>query len=127
VYCCHSNLLSGSTLLGTYIIAGPPEAKTYERRGPQTDRHLPQSPFTCQFCQITTFCLGFYTVNVKIIILRTVLAQGKNVFRKKTEVIKNLISWHECYIILRGLGSDKIRFASFASDSIERENLSILL
>jgi hypothetical protein len=28
--------------------------------GPQTDKYLPQSPFTCQFCKITTFGIAFY-------------------------------------------------------------------
>jgi hypothetical protein len=33
-----------------------------EGRGPQTDKYLPQSPFTCQFFQMTTFCFGIYMV-----------------------------------------------------------------
>jgi hypothetical protein len=28
--------------------------------GPQTDEHLPQSPFTGQFLLMATFCLAFY-------------------------------------------------------------------
>ena len=28
--------------------------------GPQTDKHLPQSPFTCKYFQMTTFCIAFY-------------------------------------------------------------------
>jgi hypothetical protein len=34
----------------TYKIARPPQTKkTYEGRGPQTDKHLPQSLFNGQF------------------------------------------------------------------------------
>ncbi len=28
--------------------------------GPQTDKHLPQSPLTCQFFSMTTFCIAFF-------------------------------------------------------------------
>jgi hypothetical protein len=28
--------------------------------GPQTDKHLPQSPFTGEFFKMTTFCIAFY-------------------------------------------------------------------
>jgi hypothetical protein len=28
--------------------------------GPQTDKHLPQSPVTVQFFWMTTFCIAFY-------------------------------------------------------------------
>ncbi len=34
---------------GTHKIAGPLQTKTKEWRGPQTDIHLPQSPFTVKF------------------------------------------------------------------------------
>ncbi len=37
------------TRLKTYKIARPPQTKTWERRGPQTDKHLPQSPFIGKF------------------------------------------------------------------------------
>ncbi len=37
------------TRFRTYKIARPPKAKTWEERGPQTDKHMPQSPFTFQF------------------------------------------------------------------------------
>jgi hypothetical protein len=33
----------------TYKIALPPQTKTYEGRGPQTDKHLPKSPFSGKF------------------------------------------------------------------------------
>jgi hypothetical protein len=36
------------TRFRTCKIARPPETKTWERRGPHTDKHLPQSPFTGQ-------------------------------------------------------------------------------
>ncbi len=32
--------------------------------GPQTDKHLPQSPFTSQLFQITTFGIDFYQSNL---------------------------------------------------------------
>ncbi len=35
-----------------------------EGRGPQTDKHLPQSPFTGQLFQITTFGISFYQSNI---------------------------------------------------------------
>jgi hypothetical protein len=34
-----------------------------EGRGPQTDKYLPQSPFTGKFSQMTTFSFGVFTVN----------------------------------------------------------------
>jgi hypothetical protein len=37
------------TRFRTYKIALPPPKKTYEGRGPQTDKHLPPSAFTGQF------------------------------------------------------------------------------
>jgi hypothetical protein len=37
------------TRFRTYKIATPPLTKTYEGRGPQTDKNLPQSIFTGQF------------------------------------------------------------------------------
>ncbi len=37
------------TKLRTYKIGRPPQTKTQEERGPQTDKHLPQSPFTGKF------------------------------------------------------------------------------
>jgi hypothetical protein len=37
------------TRFRTYNIALTPQTKTYERRGPQTDKHLPLSPFLGQF------------------------------------------------------------------------------
>jgi hypothetical protein len=33
---------------------------SWELRVPQTDKHLPQSPFTGHFCSMTTFCIAFY-------------------------------------------------------------------
>jgi hypothetical protein len=36
------------TRLRTYKIAKPPQTKTYDGRGPQADKLLPQSPFTGQ-------------------------------------------------------------------------------
>ncbi len=29
-------------------------------KGPQTDKHLPQSPLTCQYFLMTAFCIAFY-------------------------------------------------------------------
>ncbi len=37
------------TRFRTYTIARPPQTKTYEGRGPHTNKHLPQCPFTGQF------------------------------------------------------------------------------
>ncbi len=34
-----------------------------EGRRPKTDKHLPQSPFTGKFIQMTTFCFGVFIVN----------------------------------------------------------------
>jgi hypothetical protein len=48
------------TRFRTYQIALPPQLKTYEGRGPQTDKHLPQSPFTGKFFYITLFGIAFY-------------------------------------------------------------------
>jgi hypothetical protein len=75
----HSNLLSGSPLLPC-----PPslcQSTVYrqcvaergvgvlrpEWRGPQTDNHLPQSPFTGQFFFMTTFCISFYQSNLSTV------------------------------------------------------------
>jgi hypothetical protein len=44
-----SPLLSGSTLPPSLLCSGF-----------QTDKHLPQSPITGQFLQVTTFCIVFY-------------------------------------------------------------------
>jgi hypothetical protein len=41
----------------TYKIVFPSQTKTYEGRRPQTDKHLPQSPFKCQFGIV--ICLMF--------------------------------------------------------------------
>jgi hypothetical protein len=49
------------TRLRTYKIATPPQTKNL---GPHTDKHLPQSPFTCQFFQTMTFCIAFYQSNL---------------------------------------------------------------
>jgi hypothetical protein len=37
------------TRFKSYKIARPSQTKTWEGREPQTDRHLPQSPFSVQF------------------------------------------------------------------------------
>ncbi len=52
------------TRFRTYTIATPPQTKTQEGRGHQTDKHLPRSPFTCQLFQITTFGIAFYQSNL---------------------------------------------------------------
>ncbi len=39
--------------------------------GLQKDKHLPQSPFTCQFFWITTFCFGVPIVNFYILVILT--------------------------------------------------------
>ncbi len=41
-----------------------PKQKSRRGRGPQTDKHLPQSPFTGQFFQITTFGIALYQSNL---------------------------------------------------------------
>ncbi len=46
-----------------YKVARPPQTKTQEGRGPQTDKHLPRNPSTGQFVRVTTFCFGVYKVN----------------------------------------------------------------
>ncbi len=44
------HILQGfNTLYLTNKIARPPQTKTFEGRGPQLDKHLPQSPFTGKF------------------------------------------------------------------------------
>jgi hypothetical protein len=48
------------TRFRTYKIARPPQPKIWEGRGPQTAKHLPQSPFTGQFFKITTYGIVFY-------------------------------------------------------------------
>jgi hypothetical protein len=48
----------------TYKIASQPQTKTEEWRWPQTDKHLPQSPFTGQYFSITTFGIAFYQSNL---------------------------------------------------------------
>ncbi len=35
-------------------------------KGPQTDKHLPQSPFTCVFFYIATFDIAFYQSNLSM-------------------------------------------------------------
>ncbi len=55
------------TRFRTYKTALPPQTKTWEGRGPQTDKHLPLSPFSGQFKKsrhlgldsISYFVLGF--------------------------------------------------------------------
>ncbi len=44
----------------TYKIATPPQTKTQEGRGIHIHKHLPQSPFTGKFLQMTTFCFAVY-------------------------------------------------------------------
>ncbi len=44
----------------TSKIVFPPRTKTQEGRGPQTGKHLPQSPFTGQLFQMTTFGIAVY-------------------------------------------------------------------
>ncbi len=43
------------TRFRTYKIAGPSQTKITERRGPQPDKHLPQSPFSGKYFYMTTF------------------------------------------------------------------------
>ena len=50
------------TRFRTYKIALPPQTKTQEGRGPQTDRHLPQSPFTGQFFLDSNIWCSFLSV-----------------------------------------------------------------
>ncbi len=50
---------------------------SYEWRGPQTDKHLPQSPFTGQFIWITTFGIAFYQSNLSTV-LGTMVVEGVN-------------------------------------------------
>ncbi len=59
---CPSNLLSGSisplpqyTVHIQYTVCGGEVWGS----GPQTDKHLPQSPLTSQFFLMTTFCIAF--------------------------------------------------------------------
>jgi hypothetical protein len=59
---CWRPYYEGVTLcirLKTYKIARPSQTITFEGRGPQTDKHLPQSTFTGKFFYITTFCIAF--------------------------------------------------------------------
>jgi hypothetical protein len=48
------------TRFKTYKIVRPLQTKTYRGGGPQTDKHLPQSPFTGKLYLITTFGIAFY-------------------------------------------------------------------
>jgi hypothetical protein len=47
------------TRFQTYKIALPPQTETLEGRGPQTDKQLPPSTFTCQFLTKVNRHLGF--------------------------------------------------------------------
>jgi hypothetical protein len=51
IYRSYTNL----TRFQTYRIALPPQIKTKERRGPQTDKHLPARPFAGQFLRKAEF------------------------------------------------------------------------
>jgi hypothetical protein len=49
--------------------------------GPQTEKHLPQSPFTGEFFQMTTFCIAFYksylsTMDIKQVFVVCVAVGG---------------------------------------------------
>ncbi len=49
--------------------------------GPQTDKHLPQSPFTGEFFQMTTFCSALYesylsTIDMKQVFVVCVAVGG---------------------------------------------------
>ncbi len=46
----------------THKIADHPKQKPRRERGPEADKHLPQSPFTGKFLQVTTFCFGVYFI-----------------------------------------------------------------
>ncbi len=46
-----------------YYIPRSPKTKTQEGEGPQTDKHLPQNPFTGEFFYMTTFGFGVNIVN----------------------------------------------------------------
>ncbi len=52
------------TRFRTYNIALPPETKTWEGRGPQTDKHLPAKSLYRQFYKITTFGIAFCQSNL---------------------------------------------------------------
>ncbi len=76
-----SNLLSGSTppphplpFVYKYTVYTYTECKVGGVRGsgPQTDKHLPQSPFTGQYFLMMTFCIAFcysYLSTIRIILL----------------------------------------------------------
>ncbi len=55
------------TRFRTYKIATKPQTKTQEGWGPQTEKYMPQSPFTGQFFQMTTFCFVFYVVSSSMV------------------------------------------------------------
>jgi hypothetical protein len=45
-----------------------PKQKPIEGRGPRTDKHLPQNPFTGKFFYMTTFYIAFYQSNLLLIL-----------------------------------------------------------
>ncbi len=47
IFCRSLTLCTWPTRFRTYKIVTLPQTKILEGRGPQTDKHLPQSPFTC--------------------------------------------------------------------------------
>jgi hypothetical protein len=47
------------TRFRTYKIALPPQTKTEEVRGPQTDEHLPPGPLQVNFEEKPTFRIGY--------------------------------------------------------------------
>jgi hypothetical protein len=55
---------------------------SWKRRGPQTEKPLPQSPFTDQFFEITTFGIAFYQSNLSTPQMQsgkeTICTLGKN-------------------------------------------------
>ncbi len=61
------SVLLGTIFSTTYKIARPPQTITQKRRGPQTDKSLPQSLFTGKFFQMTTFCIAFYRSNLSMV------------------------------------------------------------
>ncbi len=66
---------------GTDKIAFPPQTKP-RRRGPQSDKHLPQSPFTCQFFRLRHFAL----LSISLIFLRFYCSEAQKWLIKRTRL-----------------------------------------
>ncbi len=97
--CCPSPLLSGSTLPSPPSLCEQLYCTVYTytvckggggvwSSEPQTDKHLPQRPFTGQFFYMTTFCFGFYKVNQTLGFNHL---GGKSLHGHEAELVRNIL------------------------------------